>query len=219
MSHVQLDITVRRGPFTLQVGLTSEARVLGVFGASGAGKTTLMQAIAGVVKPERGFIKIGDQLLFDSRSGIDLPLERRRVGMVFQDALLFPHLTVNGNLRYGLERSGRMSERTSEAPLIGFDAAVQLLNLGSLLDRPPNSLSGGEKQRVAIGRALLAAPRLLLLDEPLASLDEARKQDVLAALIAIRDAVQIPMLYISHVREEVQRLAQEIIVIEAGRIA
>ncbi len=211
MSYMQIQLQVARGEFNLTVDILSTARVLGIFGVSGAGKTTLIQAMAGVIEPTQGRICIGDQTLLDSKHGINLSIERRRLGMEFQDALLFAHLSVEDNLRYGQRRN------TQHPPLLCFDTAVQLLNLQALLPRAPASLSGGERQRVAIGRALLAAPRLLLLDEALASLDQARKQEILTTLVQLRDVVKVPMLYISHVYEEVVQLADEVIVLEAGR--
>jgi molybdate transport system ATP-binding protein len=211
MSYMQIQLQVARGDFNLTVDILSTARVLGIFGVSGAGKTTLIQAMAGVIEPTEGRICIGDQTLLDSKHGINLPIEQRRLGMVFQDALLFAHLSVEDNLRYGQRRNAQ------HPPLLCFDTAVQLLNLQALLPRAPASLSGGERQRVAIGRALLAAPRLLLLDEALASLDQARKQEILTTLVQLRDVVKVPMLYISHVYEEVVQLADEVIVLEAGR--
>ena len=211
MSEMRIQLQVQRGDFDLKVNIHSKARVLGIFGVSGAGKTTLIQAMAGLIEPCQGRICIGDQTLLDSKQGINLAIEKRRLGMVFQDALLFAHLSVEENLRYGQVRN------TQHCPLLSFDATVQLLNLKSLLARRPASLSGGERQRVAIGRALLAAPRLLLLDEALASLDQARKQEILNTLIQLRDVVKLPMLYISHVYEEIAQLADEIILLEAGR--
>ncbi|MBX7228344.1 MAG: ATP-binding cassette domain-containing protein [Burkholderiaceae bacterium] len=211
MSDMQIQLQVQRGNFDLEVNIQSNARVLGIFGISGAGKTTLIQAMAGLIGPCQGRICIGGQTLLDSKRGINLAIEKRRLGMVFQDALLFAHLSVADNLRYGQVRNNQ------DQPLLSFEATVQLLNLKTLLDRRPASLSGGERQRVAIGRALLAAPRLLLLDEALASLDQARKQEILNTLIQLRDVVKLPMLYISHVYEEIAQVADEIILLEAGR--
>lgn len=186
-----IDVDLRRGNFARRVRIDDDARVVALSGHSGAGKTSLLHAIAGLVKPHAGRIAIGDRVLFDSERRIDLPPHRRSVGYVFQDARLFPHMDVAGNLRYG--RHGRR-----EAPRFGFDAVVELLGIESLLPRRTANLSGGEAQRVAIGRALLSQPRILLLDEPLSMLDPERRGELLPWLRRVRDEVRLPMVYVSH---------------------
>ena len=209
---LDVDVEVRRGAFRSAASFSSGAPIVALFGRSGSGKTTLVHAIAGIVRPERGRIVVGGRTLFDSARGIDLAPERRRVGCVFQDALLFPHLDVRANLAYG-ERLTPRAERFVERGRV-----IELLGLASLLDRRPATLSGGEKQRVAIGRALLASPRVLLLDEPLASLDGARKAEILAYIELLRDELELPMVYVSHALEEVTRLADHVVVVSDGRV-
>jgi molybdate transport system ATP-binding protein len=183
-----------------------------LFGASGAGKSTLVHLVAGLLRPDSGRIEVGGEVFFDSARGIDLPVHRRALGVVFQDARLFPHLSVDGNLRYGLRRAGARAQ----AARVPFDAVVELLGLGALLQRAPHTLSGGERQRVAIGRALLAQPRLLLMDEPLAALDAPRKAEVLPYVERLRDEFDLPVLYVSHAVDEVLRLASALVLFDAG---
>jgi molybdate transport system ATP-binding protein len=209
---LDVGIAVHRGAFELDVAFRSDAPIVALFGRSGSGKSTIVNAIAGIVRPERGRIVIGDRVLFDSARRVELPPERRRVGCVFQDALLFPHLDVRANLAYG-ERLTPPAER-----FVDRERVLALLGLSTLLDRRPANLSGGEKQRVAIGRALLASPRILLLDEPLASLDGARKAEILAYIELLRDELNLPMVYVSHAIEEVTRLADRVVVIADGRV-
>jgi molybdate transport system ATP-binding protein len=199
---------VRRGAFTLEADIESEARLLALFGPSGAGKSTLLHAIAGLVRPRSGRIGVDGEILFDRDARVDTPTHRRRVGYVFQDGRLFPHLKVGANLRYG----SRFARAAPRAPDV-----VALLGLEQLLDRWPSTLSGGERQRVAIGRALLGGPRVLLLDEPFASLDRARKAELLAHVERLRDELAIPMVLVSHDEVEVKRLADEVVVVENGR--
>jgi molybdate transport system ATP-binding protein len=182
-----------------------------LFGRSGSGKTSIVQAIAGGMRPDSGRIVIDGQVFFDSASGIDKPVHLRRVGYVFQDSRLFPHLTVRNNLAYGLKRAGAEQKFT-------FDAVVDLLGIGHLLDRRPHKLSGGERQRVTIGRALLAQPALLLMDEPLSSLDPPRKSELLAYIEGVRDELALPILYISHAFNEVVRLAEHLVLIDGGKV-
>ncbi len=209
---LDVDITVRRGTFSLVAAFRSDAPIVALFGRSGSGKSTIVEAVAGTVAPQRGRVVIGDRVLYDSGSGIDLAPERRRVGCVFQDGLLFPHLDVRANLAYG--------ERLTPAPerFIDSERVIALLGIASLLDRRPANLSGGEKQRVAIGRALLTSPRILLLDEPLASLDGPRKAEILAYVELLRDELRLPMVYVSHAIEEVTRIADRVVVIAEGAV-
>lgn len=207
------DVAVKRklGDFSLDVSFKSQAPVTALFGPSGSGKTSIGNAISGLVKPDAGKIEVGENLLFDSASGINIPVHRRRVRVVFQESRLFPHLNVKQNLLYGrwLSQKSGGSE---------FDEVVRLLGLENLLKRRPRTLSGGERQRVAIGRALLADPAALLMDEPLASLDQARKQEIFPYLEKLVATAKIPILYISHVQEEIERLAQTVVVLDQGRV-
>ncbi len=211
---MEIDVRRRLGDFALDVDLSfAERGVTALFGRSGAGKTTLVNLIAGLDRPDDGRIVVAGQSLFDSARGIDVPPERRRLGYIFQDSRLFPHLTVRSNLRYGMRRGRKANDP------VDFDQIVALLGLESLLDRRPHRLSGGERQRVAIGRALLASPRILLMDEPLASLDAARKDEILAFIERLRDTLEIPIVYVSHIMDEVIRLADDIVVLSEGRVA
>jgi molybdate transport system ATP-binding protein len=207
-----VDITRRQGEFMLEARFATHRRVVALFGPSGAGKSTVVHAVAGLVRPDTGSIRIGGSVLFDAAAGIDVPAHRRRIGYVFQDARLFPHLSVRSNLFYG-HRLTPAAERTADP-----DAVIAMLGIGGLLDRRPDTLSGGERQRVAIGRALLASPRILLMDEPLASLDAARKAEILPWLERLRDESAVPILYVSHSLEEVNRLAEEVVAMDAGRV-
>ncbi|WP_264272950.1 molybdenum ABC transporter ATP-binding protein ModC [Duffyella gerundensis] len=192
---------------TLDVNLPASG-ITAIFGVSGAGKTSLINAIGGLTQPQQGYIRLNDRLLSDSEQRLFLPPEKRRVGYVFQDARLFPHYRVRGNLHYGMAASMKSQ----------FDELVALLGIEPLLDRFPASLSGGEKQRVAIGRALLTAPDILLLDEPLASLDVPRKREVLPYLQQLARRVQTPMLYVSHSLDEILQLADNVLVLDQGRV-
>ncbi|MGY5957799.1 molybdenum ABC transporter ATP-binding protein ModC [Kosakonia sp. BK9b] len=206
---LELNFTQTLGTHTLRVAETLPASgITAIFGVSGAGKTSLINAIGGLTHPQQGRIALNNRVLFDTNSKICLPPEKRRVGYVFQDARLFPHYKVLGNLRYGMAKS--MSGQ--------FDKLVALLGIESLLDRLPGGLSGGEKQRVAIGRALLTAPELMLLDEPLASLDIPRKRELLPYLQRLAREINIPMLYVSHSLEEILHLADKVMVLEAGEV-
>jgi len=209
---IELDIRLKRpGGFTLETAFTAPTSgITALFGRSGAGKTTIIQVVAGVVRPDAGRIAVGDDVFFDAARGIDVPIEQRRTGYVFQDARLFPHMSVENNLRYG-------ERRTRAAKAIGFGAVVELLGVSHLLTRKPHTLSGGERQRVAIGRALLAQPRLLLMDEPLASLDEARKHEILPYLERLRDEMRLPILYVSHSIDEVLRLSDRVVALRDGK--
>ena len=208
---IDVDIAQRIGRFALDVKFSVDAPVVGLFGPSGSGKTSVVNAIAGVQRPDRGTIRVNGEVLFDSVKRIDVRPEHRRVGYVFQDALLFPHLDVSANLTYGQRL------RASSQRVIHEDHVVELLGLAALLDRRPRTLSGGERQRVAIGRALLAQPRILLMDEPLASLDQARKLEILDYIERLRDDLHIPIVYVSHSVEEVKRLANAVVLLSQGR--
>jgi molybdate transport system ATP-binding protein len=203
----------RLGAFTLDAHFAAGGRLTALFGRSGAGKTTILKAIAGLIGPEEGRIVIDGRTLLDTARGIALPVHRRRIGYVFQDARLFPHLSVRQNLRYG-QRFAAAEDRRDR-----FDEIVALLGLGELLARPPHGLSGGETQRVAIGRALLSRPSLLLLDEPLAALDAERKAEILPYIERLRDEAGVPIVYVSHSIAEVARLATTMVLVAGGRIA
>ena len=207
---LRLDLQLRRGDFRLQVDQTIAARVCAIVGPSGAGKTSLLEAVAGLARPESGRIELDGVTLFDAAAGIDLPPERRQLGYVFQDGALFPHLNVAGNLRYGLRR------RQGAGP--AWSEVVEVLGLAGLLARPVTSLSGGERQRVGLGRALLAAPRLLLLDEPLASLDAELKLRILSFLARGVEAFGVPVLYVSHSTRELLELAEHAVLLVSGRV-
>jgi molybdate transport system ATP-binding protein len=198
--------------FELDVAFETDAQATSLFGPSGSGKTSVLMLIAGLYRPEAGQIRLGEQTLVDADAGVFLAPERRRVGVVFQDHCLFPHLSVEGNLRYGLRRRMRTQR------VIEFDRVVEVLELGELLGRYPRNLSGGQRQRAALGRALLASPELLLLDEPLAALDEPLKLRILDYLERVVERWSIPLLYVSHSAAEVRRLAQKVVVLERGRV-
>jgi molybdate transport system ATP-binding protein len=212
MIVLAVDVAKKLGALDLAVRFTAAGGVTAVFGPSGAGKTTLVNMIAGLIEPDRGSITLGDEALFDSAKGINEPPYRRRIGYVFQEGRLFPHLSVRQNLDYG-RRMNRQLRDTEE-----FTRIVTLLGISQLLDRRPRLLSGGERQRVAIGRALLMRPRLLLLDEPLASLDLGHKRDILPYLVRLRDEASIPMVYVSHTASEVSRIATNVVRIDNGRV-
>jgi len=194
---LRVDVTKKLGEFTLQASFTSEGRVTGLFGASGAGKTSLINMIAGLLRPDRGSIVIDGETLDDTANRIHVPAHRRRIGYVFQDARLFPHLDVRQNLDYG-RRMNRLPDDPAQ--------------------RRPGRLSGGERQRVALGRALLSKPRLLLLDEPLGSLDEGRKVEILPYLVRLRDEANVPMVYVSHDAAEMRQLATQIVMLRNGQV-
>jgi molybdate transport system ATP-binding protein len=242
---LQVSALKKRDGFTLQAQFAVPTPgIVALFGRSGCGKTTLVNIISGLLEADEADIRLDDVVLTDTRTGTVVPVERRRIGYVFQDARLFPHFTVAGNLRYGLKRakgqrwrSPRQPQQPAQVPLssggpgfaaghqsgepgqvIAFDEVVALLGLGSLLNRRPHQLSGGERQRVGLGRALLSQPQLLLLDEPLASLDVARREEVLPYLEALRDRLSLPMVYVSHQFEEVLQLATHVVLMDAGQV-
>ena len=210
---LRVDVAKQLGDFSLQASFASEGRVTGLFGASGAGKTSLINVIAGLLKPDRGVVTLDGETLDDTSARVHVPPHRRRIGYVFQDARLFPHLDVRQNLDYG-RRMNRLADDPAQRRRI-----VDLLDIGGLLDRRPGQLSGGERQRVAFGRALLSKPRLLLLDEPLGSLDEGRKVEILPYLVRLRDEAGIPMVYVSHDAAELRQLATQIVLLRRGQIA
>ncbi|GBD47859.1 molybdenum ABC transporter ATP-binding protein [Methylopila sp. Yamaguchi] len=206
---LQVDIRRAIGSFTLDVGFSAPAGVTAVLGRSGAGKSTVVAAVAGLTRPDSGRIALDGEALFDSGARVNLSPAKRRVGVVFQESRLFPHLSVRSNLLFGRKR-----RRDAAGP--AFDDVVETLGVGHLLDRRPRSLSGGERQRIAIGRALLSGPRALLFDEPLAALDAERKAEVLPFLEALTQATALPVLYVTHALEEARRLADRLVVLEAG---
>ena len=208
---LEVDVTARRGAFRLEARFAADAPIVALFGRSGSGKTTLVEAIAGLVTPQSGRIVVDGRVLFDRDRSIDLAPEERRVGYVFQDALLFPHLSVRANLAYG-ERRTPAAERFVDRARV-----IDLLGLAELLERRPATLSGGERQRVAIGRALIASPKILLMDEPLASLDTPRKAEILQYVELLRDELRLPIVYVSHAIEEVTRLADRLVLVSDGR--
>lgn len=202
---IDIDVTKRLGDRTIASRFAAGPGLTALFGPSGAGKTSILNMVAGLLTPDRGHIRIGDRTLFDGAT--DLPPEARRVGYVFQDGRLFPHRRVRANLTYGHDLADPANRWMS------LEEAVQFLGIGDLLGRWPQSLSGGEAQRVAIGRALLAGPEILLMDEPLSSLDTARRGDIMTVIERIRDELKLPILYVSHDRAEVDRLATSVVAI------
>ena len=209
---IEVAARTRIGDLALDARFTSDNRVTAIFGPSGCGKTSLLNIIAGLLRPEHVRVVVDGTVLSDSAAGISVPPHRRRIGYVFQDTRLFPNLSVKGNLLYGRLFASRRDRYGS------VDEVVALLGLEKLLGRGVQALSGGERQRVAIGRALLASPRLLLLDEPLASLDDARKREVMPYLERLRDEARVPIVYVSHVRDEIERLAGEAISMSNGKV-
>jgi molybdate transport system ATP-binding protein len=209
---LRVDVAKRLGDFSIEASFTSEGRVTGLFGASGAGKTSLINMIAGLLRPDRGIIAVDGETLDDTTARTHVPVHRRRIGYVFQDARLFPHLDVRQNLDYGRRMNGLAEDGAQHRRV------TELLDIGNLLDRRPGRLSGGERQRVALGRALLSRPRLLLLDEPLGSLDDERKEEILPYLVRLRDEASIPMVYVSHDAAELRQLATQIVMLRHGRV-
>jgi molybdate transport system ATP-binding protein len=210
MLHV--DVSKQLGDLTVEARFSSEGRVTGLFGASGAGKTSMINMIAGLLRPDRGLIAVDGETLDETATQTHVPVYRRRIGYVFQDARLFPHLNVRQNLDYG-RRMNRIVQNTAQQRRV-----TELLDIGNLLDRRPGRLSGGERQRVALGRALLSQPRLLLLDEPLGSLDEQRKEEILPYLVRLRDEAAIPMVYVSHDAAEMRQLATQVVLLQRGHV-
>ena len=213
LTMLRVDVTKKLGEFSLEASFTSEGRVTGLFGASGAGKTSLINMIAGLLKPDRGIIAIDGETLDDTSARLHVPPHRRRIGYVFQDARLFPHLDVGQNLDYG-RRMNRLAEDPAQRKRVTESARYRR----SCWIAAPAKLSGGERQRVALGRALLSKPRLLLLDEPLGSLDEGRKVEILPYLVRLRDEANVPMVYVSHDAAELRQLATQIVMLRGGRV-
>lgn len=211
MINLTLDVTLRQQDFELQVRDRASVEVLGLFGPSGSGKTTLLESIAGIRTPDAGDIRIGDRVLFSSSAGINLPARERHIGYVPQDALLFPNLDVSGNIGYGVRHASQANrERRS--------TLVEILDLGPLLDRQVQKLSGGEKQRVAIARALMTQPAVLLLDEPLAGVDRARRERILPYVLRIRRDLHVPLVYVTHDEAELNAIADRVLQLAAGRV-
>jgi molybdate transport system ATP-binding protein len=209
---IEFSCRLERPRFVLDAEFSAPSGCVALFGPSGSGKTTVAKLIAGLERPDRGRVTVGGTILLDSDLSIDVPVHKRRVGFVFQDGQLLPHLSVEQNLRYGAYFAAE------DAGAASFDTVVDLLGLRPLLAARPATLSGGERQRVAIGRALLAAPRMLVMDEPLASLDMERKAEILPFIERLRDEVALPIVYVSHVIEEVARLATRVVRLSAGKV-
>ncbi len=210
---LEAQVTKQLGDFRLEAELaTKPGRVTALFGPSGAGKSTLANCLAGLIDPDQGRVSLDGVELFNSETRVHVAPEARRIGFIFQDARLFPHLSVKGNLEYGLSRTP-MADRK-----VDFDHVVELLDIGALLRRRPGMLSGGEKQRVAFGRAVLTSPRLLIMDEPLASLDAARKSEILPFIERLRDDLAIPIIYVTHAIEEILRLADDVVIFSEGSV-
>jgi molybdate transport system ATP-binding protein len=209
---IEIAVEHAQGDFAIAAEIRAGGRVLALCGPSGAGKTTLLDLIAGLKRPRRGRIAVDEAVFLDTARGLDVPARLRRIGYVFQEPRLFPHLNVAHNLRYGARFASRGPR------LVAFADVVALLGLEPLLARGPARLSGGEKQRVAIGRALLSNPRVLLMDEPLNAIDDPRRREILQWIETLRDAVAIPIVFVSHRVSEVERLASDVAVIEAGRL-
>lgn len=200
-----IDIAGRVGETDIAARIEAGEGVTVLFGPSGVGKTSTLNMVAGLVRPDRGHVRVGGETLFDAAAGVNVPPERRRAGYVFQEPRLFPHMRVRGNLLYGYGLA-RPEDRW-----LSVEEATAFLDIGHLLDRWPRSLSGGEARRVAIGRALLGGPRFLLLDEPLSSLDRARREEIMRAIEHVRDALKLPILMVTHDAEEAERLATRIV--------
>ncbi|OYX35808.1 MAG: molybdenum ABC transporter ATP-binding protein [Caulobacterales bacterium 32-69-10] len=215
MSEAALTVRAEKALGAFRLDAEFEAAPKGVtalFGASGAGKSTVLAAVAGALRPDRGRIALNGRALFDAEAGIDLPMERRAIGWVFQDARLFPHLSVAANLRYGLQRARGRALR------VGIDEVAAVLGVEALLERRPRDLSGGERQRVSMGRALLSQPDLLLMDEPLSALDALRKSEILPFLERLKATFDLPILYVTHSFAEVTRLADRLVVMDGGKV-
>ena len=219
MSILHLQLRMDRSAFKLDVDLQLPGQgITAIFGPSGSGKTTLLRAVAGLEKNQQGRIQIGANVWQDTLQGIDLPTWQRALGYVFQESSLLPHLSVKDNLNFGLKRALNSLGNVQTEAAKALQASIELLGIGSLLQRMPDQLSGGERQRVAIARAIAMQPQLLLMDEPLASLDAARRQEIFPWLAKLRDELKMPMLYVTHSAEEVTRLADYLVVLEQGQV-
>jgi molybdate transport system ATP-binding protein len=219
MNSIHLQIQLNRSAFMLDVDLQLPGQgITAIFGASGSGKTTLLRAVAGLEKNQQGRIQIGAHIWQDTQQGIDLPTWQRPLGYVFQESSLLPHLTVSDNLNFGLKRALKTSGNAQPDAAKALQASIELLGIGNLLQRMPDQLSGGERQRVAIARAIAMQPQLLLMDEPLASLDAARRQEIFPWLSKLRDELKMPMLYVTHSADEVARLADHLVVLDKGNV-
>ncbi len=202
---LRVDIAGQIGQLDINVEFDAPVGVTALVGPSGAGKSTVLNAIAGLWQPKRGTVRLGERLLLNTNAGIDIPPEERRIGAVFQRPLLFPHMSVERNLRYGIARGA------------DFAAVIELLDLGQLLSRMPRNLSGGEAQRVSIGRALLSKPKLFLLDEPMTGLDDARRAALMPYLLSLCETLTVPIVYVTHKTDELAQIAQQVVPMEAGR--
>jgi molybdate transport system ATP-binding protein len=213
MIALTLDVAMRQHSFVLEVRESASVEVLGLFGPSGSGKTSLLEAIAGIRTPDAGEIRVGDRRLFSSQERINVPARDRHIGYVPQDALLFPNMNVTENIRYGERAAGRQPK-----PHGDFDALIEILDLEPLLDRRVQNLSGGEKQRVAMARALMTHPSILLLDEPLAAVDRGRRELILPYVLSIRKEMHVPLIYVTHDRDELTAIADRVLHLEGGRV-
>lgn len=209
---IAVDVALKLGDFALETAFESKARILALHGPSGSGKTTLAHLVAGLIAPDEGRIAVGGALLVDTSQRLFTPPEKRRIGLVFQDALLFPHLDVKTNILFGRFFTPKAERR------VPFGAVVETLGVGHLLRRRPGALSGGERQRVGLARALLCSPRLLVMDEPMASLDYDRRQEIMSLIERMRDEFSIPIMLVSHAADEILRLADEVVSLDRGRI-
>jgi len=219
MNSIHLQIQLNRSAFMLDVDLQLPGQgITAILGTSGSGKTTLLRAVAGLEKNQQGRIQIGAHIWQDTQQGIDLPTWQRPLGYVFQESSLLPHLTVSDNLNFGLKRALKTSGNAQPDAAKALQASIELLGIGNLLQRMPDQLSGGERQRVAIARAIAMQPQLLLMDEPLASLDAARRQEIFPWLSKLRDELKMPMLYVTHSADEVARLADHLVVLDKGQV-
>ena len=208
MAAFDISVSIAQGAFRLDFAVSCDVRALALYGPSGSGKTSVLEVIAGIRRPKRGHVAIGGHVLFDAAPGVDVPTRHRRVGYVPQDALLFPHLDVRRNIMYG----------APAADWTAVEPVVERLAIGHLISRPVTDLSGGERQRVALARALASKPAILLLDEPLAALDRAMKRTVLQMLVDVRDSLQIPMVYVTHVSDEATAIADYAVVLDSGKV-
>ena len=219
MNSIHLQIQLNRSAFMLDVDLQLPGQgITAILGASGSGKTTLLRTVAGLEKNQQGRIQIGAHVWQDTQQGIDLPTWQRPLGYVFQESSLLPHLTVSDNLNFGLKRALKTSGNAQPDAAKALQASIELLGIGNFLQRMPDQLSGGERQRVAIARAIAMQPQLLLMDEPLASLDAARRQEIFPWLSKLRDELKMPMLYVTHSADEVARLADHLVVLDKGNV-